>query len=261
MKGYMQESFFQVPMETGETSEGSVEFPVLYFDSSCVTAFFRCDIDRIKNQLAGLPLKAGLVMGKQAVVGISFYEYRETSIGPYNEVGVAIPVIHEGQSRPLLPLLDLYMSPEKRKIGFYVIDLPVTTAAANAAGREMWGLPKFVTRIPFELQGRQFSGAVLDPDTEEPIVTFEGKMGMGLPSPALHLKLYSFLENKTLETIVNVHRGAPLHSKGSMKLAVGASSHPMAERLRTLGLDGKSPVALIATQRFQSRLNLGIARL
>ncbi len=93
MKGYMQESFFQVPMETGETSEGSVEFPILYFDSSCVTAFFRCDIDRIENQLAGLPLKAGLVMGKQAVAGISFYEYRETSIGPYNEVGVAIPVI------------------------------------------------------------------------------------------------------------------------------------------------------------------------
>jgi len=41
MKGYLQESFFQVPIEMGEASEGGVEFPVLYFDSSRVTALFR----------------------------------------------------------------------------------------------------------------------------------------------------------------------------------------------------------------------------
>ena len=258
MTDYMQDKFFQVPRESRKTSEGGVEFPILYFDSSCITAFFLCDLDKVKNQLLGLALKPSLVIGNKALIGIAFYEYRKTSIGSYNEVGVAIPVIRESDKRPLFSLLDLYANPETRKSGFYVIDLPVSTSAANAAGREIWGFPKFVTEISFELDKHNFSGSVLDPDGKEGIVNLEGRMGMGILSPAMHLKLYSYLDGEELATVVNLKRGSTLRSGGSMKLTVGKSEHLMAERLRALGLDGASPLALVSTDKFQSRLNLGV---
>jgi len=55
-----------------------------------------------------------------------------------------------------------------------------------------------------------------------------------------------------------VRSGATLRTAGSMKLTVGDSSHPMADRLRALGLDGAAPFVLNATTNFQSRLNLGV---
>ena len=255
----MNDKFFNVPMVTRSTSEGDVEFPILYLDASCVSAFFLCDLDKVKQQLKGVPLDPGFVIGNKVVVGIQFYEYRDTTVGIYNEVGVAIPVVKRGEKPSLLPLLDLYSNPEKRTTAFYIIDLPVTTAAANAAGREMWGFPKFVTDIPMELSGRNLNVSVQDPESKAAIMTFKGKMGLGLPSPALSLKLYSFLNDETLSTAVNVRRGASLRSAGSMKLTVGNSSHPMAERLRDLGLDEKAPLAVMSTTNFQSRLNLGIS--
>ncbi len=254
----MKDKFFQVPITTQKTSEGDVDFPILYFDTSCVTAFFLCDMAKVKEQLADVPLEPGLIIRKKAVVAIAFYEYRDTSIGPYNEVGVALPVVRDREKVHRFPLLDLYSNPEKRTTGFYVIDLPVTTAAANAAGREMWGLPKFVTEIPFELSGRNFSSAVMDPETGKPIVTLEGKMGFGIPTPPMHLKLYSYVDSVELATSVNVRYGSTLRTAGSMKLSVGDSSHPMAQRLRALGLNGATPSALNSTNNFQSRLNLGV---
>jgi len=254
----MKDKFFQVPITTQKTSEGDVDFPILYFDTSCVTAFFLCDMAKVKEQLADVPLEPGLIIRKKAVVAIAFYEYRDTSIGPYNEVGVALPVVRDREKIHRFPLLDLYSNPEKRTTGFYVIDLPVTTTAANAAGREVWGLPKFVTEISFELNGRNFSSAVMDPKTGKPIVTFKGKMGFGIPTPPLHLKLYSYVDGVELATSVNVRYGSILRTAGNMKLSVGDSSHPMAERLRALGLDGATPSALNSTGNFQSRLNLGV---
>lgn len=260
----MKDKFFHVPMVTKNTSEGSVEFPILYKDASCVTAFFLCDLDKVKDQLKDVPLNPGLVIGNKAVVGLQCYEYRDTTVGVYNEVGVGIPVVKQNEKPSLFALIDLYRNPKKRKTGFYVIDLPVTTAAACAAGREMWGFPKFITEIPMTLSGRRLDVSVKCPDklgstnTSDSIFSFKGKMGLGLPSPPLSLKLYSYLNSEELDTAVNVRHGASLRSTGSVKISIGNSSHPMANRLRALDLNGKSPLALMSTTNFQSRLNLGI---
>lgn len=103
----MKDKFFQVPITTQKTSEGDVDFPILYFDTSCVTAFFLCDVAKVKEQLADVPLEPGLIIGKKAAVFIAFYEYRDTSIGPYNEVGVALPVVRDKEKIHHFPLLDL----------------------------------------------------------------------------------------------------------------------------------------------------------
>jgi hypothetical protein len=256
---YESDGFFDVTVNTHETSQGPVQLPILYFDTSNVMAFFLGRATAVKSLLQGTGLKPALTLGRLAVVGLSFYEYRKTTVGEYNEVGLAIPVLPEGTAAPLAGLTDLYRDIGSREMGFHVLDLPVTTERANAAGRELWGYPKFVTDIVFSLDDDHFHGKVLDPDERQMILSLDGALGVGVTVPPLSPITYSRLGDSLLKTCVNVRGPVKLSHPWSMRLCVGSSSHPMATRLRLLGLEDARVLALMSTHQFQSRLNEGEA--
>ena len=258
MTEFKADAFFQVKQTKRETTRGAVELPILYFDTSNVLAFFLCDSDKVAEVLKGTEFKPGLTIGKRTAIAISFYEYRHTTVGVYNEVGVAIPVLRKGDRAPLRGITDLYGDMQKRKLGFYVLDLPVTTELANTAGRELWGYPKFVTEIDFQLDSGGFHSKVLDPQSGELILSIDGKLGMGITIPPLSPVTYSVRNGKTLRTTVNVRGEVKLSYPWGMQLKVGNSQHVMAKNLRRLGLAGAQPIALMSTHKFQSRLNEGV---
>lgn len=257
MGRYEKDDFFRVPTEHAETSQGAVELPILYYDTSNVVAFFVSPKAAVSQLLEGTGLKPALSFGPWSVIALSFYEYRKTTVGVYNEVGVAIPVVHKNIPTPLGGLTDLFRPLNQRDLGFYVVDLPVTTDVANAAGRELWGYPKFVTDIVFSLDAKQFHGKVLDPTERKMIVSLEGGLGIGVRASPISPITYSKLAQQWLKTTVNVRGPVQLGWSPSMRLTVGTSSHPMAERLRGLGLNRARPLCLMSTHLFQSRLNKG----
>lgn len=146
---------------------------------------------------------------------------------------------------------------------FHATDTAVRVAdmamAANTAGRELWGLPKFVTEIPFAFSAGQFRGAVLDPDDGSTICALRGSPGIGMPSPTLDLLLYSSVGGQPLHTTVNTRGHTRGFARGTMQLEIGTSNHPMAQTLRNLGLQGAVPLLFGLTPDFQSRLNAGVA--
>jgi hypothetical protein len=142
-------------------------------------------------------------------------------------------------------------------VGFHVVDLPVTTERAHAAGRELWGYPKFVTPIDFSLQKKQIHCRVYDPVNPSAIMTLAGKLGVGVPSPALDLVNFDRIDERNLRTIIQIRGGGHLRRPGTVRLRIGASSHPMAGHLHALGLDQAQPLAIWVSTRFQSRLNQG----
>ena len=83
------------------------------------------------RNLRGTALVAVSQEDGKAVVVVYCIEYRITDIGPYNEVGLTVLAGAPGDPIP----------------ANYVVDLPVTTAVANRAGREIWGYNKFVAAI------------------------------------------------------------------------------------------------------------------
>jgi len=157
-----------------------------------------------------------------------------------------------------LAFVDLLRKPEKRRVAAYVLDLPVTTVLANAAGRELWGYPKFVTPIEFRLDGRDVDTAVKEPGGTDDLCRLAGRLGRGVPAPPLSLVTYTRLDGALLRTHVDVRGRVMLRTRGSLVLRVGASKHAMAEHLRTLGLDGARPLLAMATERFQSKLHAGV---
>lgn len=253
---YQADPFFQYPRETRKTSQGDVDFPVYYYDVTNLIAVFRAHPDGVESLLQGSGLKPALGLVGKPLVFLSFYEYRETSIGPYNEVGVAIPVLPQGAKSSHSNLFDLRRSVDKSQLGFYVVDLPVTTEAANAAGREFWGFPKFVADIPFKLEGNAFSSEVRDPEGSC-ILQLNGKLNLGIKTSPLSAVTYSRLDSKTLRAVINVRGSNKAHPGHGLKLSLGDSQHHMAQNLRTLGLDNQRPLMVLSSSDFQSRLNLG----
>jgi hypothetical protein len=254
----MQDPFFQYPRTVAPTSAGDVEMPILYFDCSNLMALFFVDPDKAAPFVSKDAFDLVLFGGK-AMVAVAFYEYRTTSIADYKEVGVAIAVKPRGAATPRYPLRSLMGSLDKHSIGFEVINLPVTTEAACAAGRDIWGYPKFVTEIDFSLNGRDFRGSVNNPDGKGSIVSLSGRLGIGVPAPLLDLALYSVHNGQTLRALANTRGGGTLSLPGSLKLEIRSSEHSMARNLAALGLAGKTPAFVSRTDRLQLRLNLGAA--
>jgi hypothetical protein len=250
--------FFQVPRTTHATTEGPIELPILYYDVSALVAFFAADREAVEAKLDGTGLRPALTIGRRAIVGIACYEYRKTSVGPYHEVGIALPVLPEGAPAPRNLIRALYGSVDERHLGFFILDLPVTTAVANAGGRELWGYPKFVTSIPLRLDKTRFEGSVLDPDGDGVIFTLSGRLLPSLPAPPMSLVLYSHQRGNLLRATVDVRGRMHLRPGRSLRLRVGESPHPMAANLRMLGLDRAHPALVLDTHRFQSRLHAGV---
>ena len=153
--------------------------------------------------------------------------------------------------------MDLFRSADTRRVGFHILDLPVTTADADAAGREIWGYPKFVTAIDFHLSGERFDSTVHLPAGDGFIMNLSGRLGPGLPCPSLDLVTFERRDGQDRRTVIQTRGAARLRLKGGLILKIGDRSHPMARRLDRLGLDGQRPLCLTADTAFQSRLNAG----
>ncbi len=257
MSQWKHDPFFQYPLSSAQTSAGDVALPIMYFDSSHLLALFRVDYEKARAMVADHGLDPVRFANDTALVAVAFYEYRETSIADYREVGTAIAVLPKDTPLPAFPLLSLFTPMDKNKVGFHIVDLPVTTPEACAAGKDIWGYPKFVTQIDFDLSGRKFAGAVADPQGDEHILRLSGTVGPGMPGPLLDLILYSRHKEKPLRTLINTRGGGHVCLPGSLRLAVGSQRHPMAKNLIALGLAHAKPWLVVRTHSLQLRLNQG----
>lgn len=258
--------FFKVPRTVASTSQGPVQLPILYHRTRNLNAFFMVTRERVQaalDQAGASDLQPGCVWGDQALVALACYEYLETSIGAYNEIGLAVPVVRASVKPGLRHWRETLVDVDhpQRELGFFVLHLPVNTEAACAAGRDIWGLPKFVTPIDYSRQGHDVNIVLRDPapssSSDQAILTLQGRLGLALPAFSLSPVLYSQVQGRWLRTTVNVRGGGRLYRGKSLSLTVGPGAHPMAHTLRQLGLNGAHPWLVMDTDRFQSRLNGG----
>ena len=250
------DAYFAVARERVSTSAGEVELPILYYDVEALYTYFLVPRARARAVLAGSGYRPVSFAGR-ALVGLAFYIYRDTSIGPYNEVGTAVAVVPEGSSAPVLPLLDLVRRPARRAVGFYILDLPVSTPIADAAGRELWGYPKFVTDLPIQIDAAGIRCSVVEPGSDRPLLTLTGTLNTTWPMPSLDLLLYSERRGERLRTEVDARGSMHTGSGGQLRLELGPGEHRMVEHLRALGLDDAQPLLGQHAVRLQTRLHAG----
>jgi Acetoacetate decarboxylase (ADC) len=224
-------------------SDGAECFlPIRYFDVQCLVATFLAPPEKASELLVEAGLQPVLQEDGRAVVDVYCIEYRKTDIGPYNEVGLTIRATAPGD-----PIA-----------ASYVVHLPVTTAAACRAGREIWGYNKFVAAIDVRSEGKTFS-TVLSDEGHELIGALEGRRDASVPAPPTDILTFTLHHGRLIKTVIRVPTPSLASSGDSFLFKVGTSKHPMADNLRALGLDGARPVLVYYTNPFQALLFPGQA--
>jgi len=255
-----QDKFWEVQRSYFITSEGKVDLPMFFYQVRVRHLNFFVDYDRVLPLLKGTGLVPCKFFNGKAVVSLIFYNYQKVSIPSYDEVTITIVVRPEMLADPKIYLTNfLKQKGANWTVGAYVLEMPVTRPEARAAGREIWGYPKFETKIPYKLEENYFEFAVLDPETEEQIVSVKGKTRIGIKMRAFDLVTYSNYSDSIWKTIIDVNAWYKNCFRRTAEVKVGPSKHGMAENIRQLGLDRLKPFAIQVTDKFRSKLNPGRA--
>ncbi|HDH97073.1 MAG TPA: hypothetical protein ENF73_05040 [Proteobacteria bacterium] len=237
--------FFDGVVPGDEVTYGKATFrlPILYFRDDFFALFFSADADRVRAALPSNSLHP-LTMKGRAFIGIGAYNYIDTSIGPYGEVGVVVPVVYGRKPAPILPLL---MESRYSGFGMVVLHLPVTTLVARDAGRGVWGYPKFTSDMRF----------VITPEFMECRLSEGGKhiftirvARRGIPIPDRRpLITYTVKDGDLIKTTVQQRAifRVSFKPRGSF-LELG--DHEVADSLRDLGISTKPIQSRYALQRF-----------
>jgi Acetoacetate decarboxylase (ADC) len=171
---------------------------ILYRDGSMLVVGNRIDPTRAKASFGGLPLEP-LAVWRRALALVCVFEYRDTTIGPYNELGGGVYARRTGRAPSILKVLRDMRPIEE--VGLYVNNLPVNTAAAHAAGVELWGFPKYITPID----------TAFEPGGVELVVAGEFRLthsrGRGVQLPGPPFITYTVRAHHLVRTIAEVgHR-------------------------------------------------------
>jgi hypothetical protein len=244
--------FFSEQQSEVEISAGKTLLPCFFRKVHYIVCLFKADKDLVEQRLNGTGLLPALKFGKSYMIAIGLIRYDDCDLGKYNEVIVAIPSIPERIKKPFNSWFNLVDTLKNRKVGQHILHIPVTSEFSRTAGQELWGYPKIVAPVEHIFNSSSLHSKVFDPQSNELIMEVKGSLGFGIPSIPLSLLTYSFVDGKLLRTPVKVRGMMKLRLNHDLHLHVGSSAHPMANDLRLLGLDGKKPMLVMDTEKFQS---------
>lgn len=251
MSSYLS-SLFNQKQSVINISAGETLLPCFFRKVSYTVCLFKTSKEALMLKLAGTGLKPALRFGHSYMIALGLVQYHDSDLGAYNEVILAIPSVPENMKPPLSNWMDLFGSLKNRKVGQHIIHIPVTSEFSKAAGQELWGYPKIVANVEHNFKQSSLQSKVFDPANNELIMECKGSLGFSIPSPALSLITYSLVEKKLLRTAVKVRGNMKLRLQQNLVLKAGTSDHPMANDLRMLGLNGKKPMIVMDTEKFQS---------
>ncbi|MBW1894080.1 MAG: acetoacetate decarboxylase family protein [Deltaproteobacteria bacterium] len=231
-------TFFSTAGPAKEVTHGSATFelPILYFRDDAFGLFYTADPQKVKNLLPSDKLHPILLPGNRTIVGVAAFNYIDTTIGSYGEIGLVIPVVHSNKvPRILLPLL---LESRYPGFGVLVMHLPVTKSIARDAGRGQWGYTKFVADMTFMITPEFMECRMKEAEREILTMRVARK---GIPvRDKKPLITYSVLNGNLIKTIIP--------QTGSFRLSVSPQdsflklgNHPVAESFGNLGL-GRSPL-------------------
>lgn len=238
--------FLAVEQRPHTLSEGTCDLPILYRDASWCGLFYRVDLGAVAAEMEGLSIEPMPVFGA-AVAAIYAWEYRDSSVGSYGEVGLGVQARRKG-TRPSVLRLAWDMAADDDQ-GIWVLSLPVTTAAAHRAGVEIWGYPKYVTPIETRFGARDATVRLGD----ELTLRLGGVRGLARTLPVV---TYTRREDTIVRTSIEVDCAPTLGLASGAGLELHGDG-PTARIVRALRMHEKKPLAAFHTNAFRARLPAG----
>jgi len=194
----------------------------------------------------------------RALMALAVCRYEDTDLDSYHEVAVSFVVRPHDAPAAATPLERLREF-GSGSIGAYIHRLPVDQEFTCAAGRDIWGYPKWVTTIdidePRSGERRPGSGTtvrLVDDGVHVLTLTLAGGGPVRLPSTAP--PSYSFRDGVLRRTPWELSTEGVTGRPGGATMVLG--DHPMADELRSLGLPRR---ALFSSSAARMRASFGAA--
>lgn len=224
--------FKDTPRKALEMKGLSLEFPVLYYDFRFTTCIFTARINRLKKILPHPQFIPIQIWPGTGMLGITAFEYRDTSVEPYNEVAVTVPL-----NFPPAAFLGKHtaLSMMRRNVfPVYIHRLPVTTEIARDFGIYFYDYPKFLADIDFQERGKYLEITLKEGD--DLILKLLAKKLPLKKSAQVEFHTFSLGEKAIMHTLIE-GRAAKFGQKmwgkcGELELG----SHRISDELKDLGL-------------------------
>jgi hypothetical protein len=237
-----------VDSATGDTGSGerrfeiegrSLGFPAKFRDGSSAVGLFVVPARAAGELIRESGFEVAPVAPGRALMSVSCVHYRDSDCDVYNELSLAFFVKKLGPARGL-PYIGTWIDIVRDEAATFVWKLPVTTQLANDAGVYMWGFPKTVEEIDFDLSGGRASFR-LRMDGQDVLsysVRAEGKSNQ----PHSASPVYTLYEGTPHVTYLgHEYRDVGIRPGGG-RLQLG--DHPIADQLRGLGLPRRPLIAM-----------------
>ena len=217
----------------------SLRYPAQFQDASSAVGLFMVPASGAQALIRDSGFEVAQLLPGRAALSLSCVQYRESDCGSYNEISLAFFVKNKHGKSSGIPYLGTWLDIARDDAVTCVWKLPVTTRLANDAGILMWGFPKTVEEIDFEVaDGRAVFDLRMD---GQEVLSYSVRARGKQQQPRGASAVYSSFEGAPHVT----HLGHEFRdvgvSLGGGRLRLG--SHLIAEQLRGLGLPRRPLVA------------------
>lgn len=246
--------FLTVPTRPVETAGATADLPIRCRDGSALTAYFAARPGVAARLLKGSGLAPLLVAGR-ALVGVHAAWNRRSSAGGHRELQIGIVVSGPGRRSAWSGRRGLFRRAELRRSGDFLLGSAVDTPMARELGPRLWGGETYLTALDVRVGVRRGAGPGVRSAlvVADGIFTMEGRLGLGLPMSDPGSVGYAGEAGALLRSSVRARGAARLHPAPPMRLSVEPRSpHPLARRLRELGVDGVRPLLCLSAATRQS---------
>ena len=215
----------------------TVALPVEVRRATQWSAHFLVPLAAAERVVAPAGLRATGPVPGRALVTLAVCRYDDTDLDAYHEVAVSFAVrphaaAPAGTAGRLAELAT-------GDVCAYIHRLPVDGEFTCAAGRDVWGFPKWVTTIDIDEErrgphGRAGTAAVRLVDDGVHVLSLSLDPSGPLRLPDTAPPTYSFRDGVLRRTAWSMRQSAASGRPGGTHVVLG--DHPMADELRSLGL-------------------------
>jgi hypothetical protein len=228
-----QSAFFEGVSQVNATLAGEeAKLPIFYYDGTAQTAVFPARLGAVRRWLPDKRLVPARLAPGLGAVGVTCFEYRDTDIGPYNELAITV-ILKDPRLGANLPGRALLTGLRDKQLHAWVHHLPVTTEIARAGGVELYNYPKFVGSIDFDERASRRTCRLGEGD--ERILTLEGPLLETSRSGEVQLFSHLWMDRQpqSSEFKLNVLAGGLSLRPGAARLELG-ERHPIARELASV---------------------------
>ena len=207
-----------------------VYVPLFYRDFKLMSVNMLASVKKVRALLPSRRLKPYRITPGRTIVAITAYQYRDTDLGPYNEVSVSVPVTMD-RNPPMFTGI-LRKPPANPKA--FILHLPVTTELARALGVEMAGYPKFIADIEFVEENDWVTCTVAA--EERYILSFSGRKLALDRAPRYCLYPITYRNDYLLRSEFLIASRQMGSSSSAQDVQIVFGDHPIAEEMKHLDL-------------------------